>query len=131
MVNGRHIEGFSLFKKGIRPEWEDPANVSGGELSCRKMLNVDILDLYWENMAFGLIGETIDDADEICGCRIVDKGKAKACNKTLFKLELWMRTDNPQLADRLRTRLCECLADGEHSGRGKSRNIPDFEYKKH
>ena len=68
------------------------ANRSGCELSCRKSLPVDILDLYWENMALGLIGESIDDGDEICGCRIVDKGKPKPGNKTLFKLELWLRS---------------------------------------
>lgn len=133
VVEGRMIEGFSLFKRGIRPEWEDVANKSGSELSCRKSLPVDILDLYWENMAMGLIGETIDDGDEICGCRVVDKGKAtKPGSKTLFKLELWMRKDNVQIAERLRHRLCEHLADGEGLAHGKkSRHIPDFEYKKH
>lgn len=130
-VEGRTIEAFSLFKKGIRPEWEDPANKSGSELSCRKMLPVDILDLYWENMACGLIGETVDDGDEICGCRVVDKGKARPGAKTLFKIELWMRHDNLQIAERLKGRLCECLSDGEGHSKGRSRHIPDFEYKKH
>ena len=30
------IEGLSLFKKGVEPKWEDPANSSGGEWSCRQ-----------------------------------------------------------------------------------------------
>ena len=34
-VEGRNIEAFSIFKKGIRPEWEDIVNRTGGELTCR------------------------------------------------------------------------------------------------
>lgn len=132
LVNGRFVEGFSLFKKDIRPEWEDPANSKGGELTCRKNLDVNTLDLYWENLVLGLIGETIDEADEICGCRVVDKGKQKPGNKTMFKLELWLRTDSQGLAEKLRPRLCECLGDGEITAAGKrSQNMPAFEYKAH
>ena len=88
--------------------------------------------MYWENMALGLIGETIDDADDICGCRVVDKGKPKSSsNKTLFKLELWMRNADTVVADKLRGRLQDCLSEGDSTGRGKSRNLPDFDYKKH
>ena len=34
-VEGRSIEAFSVFKKGIRPEWEDVYNRSGSDLTCR------------------------------------------------------------------------------------------------
>lgn len=34
-VEGRSIEAFSVFKKGIRPEWEDINNRSGSDLTCR------------------------------------------------------------------------------------------------
>ena len=34
-VEGRNVEAFSIFKKGIRPEWEDIVNRTGGELACR------------------------------------------------------------------------------------------------
>ena len=33
----RSVESFSLFKKNIKPEWEDPQNRSGAEWFCRKM----------------------------------------------------------------------------------------------
>ena len=33
----RSVESFSLFKKGIKPEWEDAANRTGAEWFCRKM----------------------------------------------------------------------------------------------
>lgn len=32
----RTVEAFSLFKKDIKPEWEDPANRAGAEWFCRK-----------------------------------------------------------------------------------------------
>lgn len=34
-VEGRSIEAFSVFKKGIRPEWEDISNRTGSDLTCR------------------------------------------------------------------------------------------------
>ena len=53
-VDGRIIDGFSVFKKGIRPEWEDPANRAGSELCCRKSMPIEVLDGYWENLTLGL-----------------------------------------------------------------------------
>ena len=49
-----------MFKKGIRPEWEDPMNRTGAEFTCRKTMQPEVLDGYWENLVLGLIGETID-----------------------------------------------------------------------
>jgi hypothetical protein len=31
MNDERKIEGLSMFKSGIRPEWEDEKNTKGGE----------------------------------------------------------------------------------------------------
>ena len=39
-VDGRTIDAFSVFKKGIRPEWEDPLNRAGAEFTCRKTMQV-------------------------------------------------------------------------------------------
>ena len=30
----KELEGLSLFRKGIRPTWEDEKNKKGGEVSC-------------------------------------------------------------------------------------------------
>lgn len=32
----RSVDSFAVFKDGIRPEWEDPANKTGSEWSIRK-----------------------------------------------------------------------------------------------
>ena len=100
-IEGRTIDAFSVFKKGIRPEWEDIANRTGSELSCRKTMTVDILDAYWENLVLGLIGEIVDENDEICGCRVVDKSK-KGSNRCYYRLELWLRTANVEVGERIR-----------------------------
>lgn len=124
-VEGRTIDAFSVFKKGIKPEWEDPVNRSGGELTCRKTINAEALDVYWENMVLGLIGETIDEGDEICGCRVVDKSKRNT-TRTIFRLELWTRTSNEDVANQLKVRLIDVLSEGD---RGKGKGL-EFEFKK-
>jgi hypothetical protein len=128
-VEGRSIDGFSVFKKGIRPEWEDPANKAGSELTCRKTMSMEILDTHWENLVLGLIGETIDEQNEICGCRIVDKSK-KGNSKTMFRMELWLRNGDQQLADRIKGRMIEALTDGESLNPNTRMRIPEFEFKR-
>ena len=43
----------------------------------RETFHPEQLDIYWENLVLALIGETIDEGDEICGCRVVDKSPRK------------------------------------------------------
>ena len=43
----------------------------------RKPFQPEQLDVYWENLVLALLGETIDEGDEICGCRVVDKSARK------------------------------------------------------
>lgn len=130
-VEGRSIDAYSVFKKGIRPEWEDPANKTGGELSCRKTMTADALDIYWENLVHGLIGETIDDGDEICGARVADKSKKGNNRAPIYRLEVWTRTGNEEVGNQMKARLNEVLleiTDGAKT-KGPTRSL-DFEFKK-
>jgi hypothetical protein len=130
-LEGRTIDAFSVFKKGIRPEWEDPANRSGSELSFRKAMHMEQLDSYWENLVLGLIGETIDDGDEICGCRVVDKSKkGPNAGRAMFRIELWLRSHNQDSAEKIKMRMIDALTDGEASKTGSKVKIPEFEFKK-
>ncbi len=43
----------------------------------------------------------VDEQNEICGARIVDKSK-RGQKQTYFRLELWLRTENAELGDRIR-----------------------------
>ena len=46
---------LSIFEKGIRPEWEDPALVEGARfnIKCEKTHT----SKYWEDMLLAMIGE--------------------------------------------------------------------------
>lgn len=124
----RTIGGFCLFKKGIKPEWEDPANATGSELVCRTLKSMAVVDIFWENLVLGLIGETIDEGDEICGARIVNK---TASPKLSLKLELWLRNRNSEVGNRIKERLLDALMEGGEASKAGQRGIPDFQYKIH
>jgi len=78
------VEEYSLFKRGIEPEWGDPMNATGGEFYCRQFIDADLLNMYWQNLVLGVIGEAMEDPREdghdgrplnsyVNGARIVDK----------------------------------------------------------
>jgi translation initiation factor 4E len=118
---GKTVEEYSLFKKGIEPEWGDPFNVKGGEWFCRQYFEPDLLDMYWQNLVMGIVGETIEDGvdeaktlkDIINGVRVVDKSRGFP----MYKLELWVSTREPTMKDRLRKRLETIMTDGQSSSR--------------
>jgi hypothetical protein len=84
---------------------------------------LDFADVYWENLVLGLIGETIDDGDEICGCRIVNK----TTNKLSMKIEVWLKNRNTEAADKLKVRLLDAISEPGLP----PRSLPDFGYKPH
>lgn len=98
----RAVESFSLFKKNIKPEWEDPMNRTGAEWFCRKTFPPQQLDEFWQNLVLGMIGETIDPADEICGARVVDKSTG---TRQMYRLELWFKRKEQSVADDLLIRM--------------------------
>lgn len=128
----RTVEEYSLFKKGIEPEWGDPQNVIGGEWFCRQSFDPEVLDLYWHNLVVGIVGETIEDAvdeddtfeDRINGARVVDKSR----NFPMYKLEVWINSRDPKVKEKLRERLEEVLTDGQSASR---KMHPKFEWKDH
>jgi len=130
---GKTILEYNLFKKGIEPEWGDPQNSSGGSFFIRQSLDVNILDIFWNNLVLGVIGETIEEAvsgdaeDCINGVRVVDKGKG---TMTIFRLELWINTRDPDKKERVRNCLVECIMDGLNE-RSLKRGLPKFDWKDH
>lgn len=125
----RKVDGFSLFKRGIRPEWEDPQNQKASELSTSGPFDYNV-DILWENMALALIGELIEESDEICGCRVVDKFKKSGksgSTKPHYRLELWLKPHvSKEVAAELKVRLLEALADGDQEALSQ---LPNFELK--
>ena len=124
VVDGRTIKAFGVFKKGIQPAWEDAANKNGSELQALKTFTPEVLNTFWENLVMGLVGETIDEGDEICGCRVVNQTRKM---KPTYKFELWLRTADDQLCGKIKNRLCDVLTDGEASKVNGTMKAPEFE----
>jgi translation initiation factor 4E len=60
------VSDYHIFKKGIRPIWEDGENKLGGKWIVR--LKKGVADRYWENLLLAMIGDQFSDArDEVCG----------------------------------------------------------------
>lgn len=77
-----------MFKRGVRPEWEDPQNKHGGKwaYTTKERKGVPIDDL-WLHILLSAIGETLEDDndDEVMGVVVnVRKG--------FYRLGLWTRT---------------------------------------
>jgi len=128
LVEGRIIKAFCLFKKGIQPRWEDVANKTGSELVASKSYSPEVLDVFWENLVMGLIGETIDEGDEICGCRVVNQTRK---GKPTYKIELWLRTTDESMGLKIKSKLSDVLTDFEGNKPGSKIRAPEFEIIKH
>lgn len=60
------VSDYHLFKKGVRPIWEDEENKSGGKWIVR--MKKGVADRYWEDLLLALIGDQFGEAsDEVCG----------------------------------------------------------------
>ena len=122
----RTVESFSLFKKNIKPEWEDVQNRTGAEWFCRKTFPGPQLDEFWQSLVLGMIGETIDPNDDICGARVVDKSGARGGN-AVFRIELWLKTKDEKISKRLKEKMIEIMTEGKGG-----RNLSDqFQWKLH
>ncbi|XP_016987308.1 eukaryotic translation initiation factor 4E1-like [Drosophila rhopaloa] len=74
---------YSLFKKNIRPMWEDPTNIQGGRwLIIVRGTSKDELDIIWLDVMLCLIGEACDHCDQICGAVVRIRNKVS-------KVSIW------------------------------------------
>ncbi|OQR77369.1 eukaryotic translation initiation factor 4E type 2-like [Tropilaelaps mercedesae] len=56
---------YHLFKYGVKPMWEDPANRDGGKWIVR--MRKGVASRVWENVLLAILGEQFLVGDEICG----------------------------------------------------------------
>merc|ERR1719277_1607864 len=98
------VEALMIFRDGVRPEWEDEANASGGhfQFQLKPVLGGGQIDEYWNNLVLGMIGATIKPADMITGVRLVDKlSGARASD--VIRIEVWFtRIDDVEAVRRLK-----------------------------
>jgi translation initiation factor 4E len=60
------VSDYHIFKKGIRPVWEDDENKKGGKWIVR--LKKGVADRYWEDLVYAIVGDQFAEAsDEVCG----------------------------------------------------------------
>ncbi|KAN0059774.1 hypothetical protein ACQY0O_008348 [Thecaphora frezii] len=79
---------YHIFKDGIKPMWEDPSNAEGGKWTlCFKQNNPGLTDRSWMYLVLGLVGEELDEQDEVTGavCSLRPRGD---------RLSLWLRSKN-------------------------------------
>ncbi|XP_068158971.1 eukaryotic translation initiation factor 4E1-like [Drosophila tropicalis] len=96
---------YSLFKKNIRPMWEDTANQHGGRwvITLHKSCKTD-LDNLWLDVLLCLIGEAFDNSDQVCGAVVNIRGKNN-------KISIWTSNGNKEdaameIGQKLRDALC-------------------------
>ena len=76
---------YHIFKSGIKPMWEDPANANGGKWVLMVKNNPALLDRCWTWLAMALVGEELEDGDEICGAVVSLRGKGD-------RIQVWTRS---------------------------------------
>ncbi|KDR76523.1 hypothetical protein GALMADRAFT_67384 [Galerina marginata CBS 339.88] len=75
---------YHIFKSGIKPMWEDPANANGGKWVLTMKNNPALLDRCWSWLAMALVGEELEEGDEICGAVVSLRSKVD-------RIQLWTR----------------------------------------
>ncbi|KAM3514948.1 hypothetical protein MY11210_001426 [Beauveria gryllotalpidicola] len=79
------VSDYHLFKKDIRPIWEDEVNRNGGKWVVR--MKKGVADRHWEDLLLSLIGDEFGDAgEEVCGAVLSMRNGEDI-------LSIWTRTD--------------------------------------
>lgn len=83
------VDSLMLFRKGVKPEWEDPQNARGGhfQIILPPRLGGALIDELWNSIVLGMVGGAIEPADMVTGVRLVDKLDQKL--KPALRIELW------------------------------------------
>ncbi|GAB0090236.1 Eukaryotic translation initiation factor 4E1 [Sergentomyia squamirostris] len=84
---------FNLFKKGVKPMWEDHFNKRGGKwvLTLDRHQRHTDFDRFWLDMLLCLIGEVFDHPDEVNGAVASIRGKGD-------KICVWTRSNQNKAA---------------------------------
>eukprot|EP00281_Chroomonas_sp_CCMP1168_P030528 CAMPEP_0206241818 /NCGR_PEP_ID=MMETSP0047_2-20121206/16712_1 /ASSEMBLY_ACC=CAM_ASM_000192 /TAXON_ID=195065 /ORGANISM="Chroomonas mesostigmatica_cf, Strain CCMP1168" /LENGTH=219 /DNA_ID=CAMNT_0053666767 /DNA_START=113 /DNA_END=772 /DNA_ORIENTATION=- len=100
---------YHLFKTGIEPMWEHPANELGGKwtYSIAKKDGKKVIDDMWLYTALALIGENFDAGDQLCGAVI-------SLRKAGDRVAVWTRNAEEQAAvmeigEQFKAAIAECL----------------------
>ncbi|XP_023033647.1 eukaryotic translation initiation factor 4E1 [Drosophila willistoni] len=83
---------YSMFKRNIKPMWEDEANIKGGRwlITVAKNSKTE-LDRIWLDILLMMVGESFDYSYEICGAVINIRAKSN-------KISVWTANSSNELA---------------------------------
>tara|TARA_X000001036_G_C20572902_1_gene763414 strand:- start:583 stop:1128 length:546 start_codon:yes stop_codon:yes gene_type:complete len=99
LVGGRNVVSYSLFRSHIKPEWEDPYAIEGGEWRIRRFKNLAELDEIWETIILLVLGNSLEEPSNILGVRVVDSSHPSS-NKAMYNVEIWF--NEMEVADRVK-----------------------------
>ncbi|KAF8970337.1 translation initiation factor eIF 4e-like domain-containing protein [Flammula alnicola] len=103
---------YHIFKSGIKPMWEDPANAEGGKWVLTMKNNPALLDRCWSWLAMALVGEELEEGDEICGAVVSLRSKVD-------RIQVWTRSkDDVEKLNGIGKRLVKLLdvSEEDHIG---------------
>jgi translation initiation factor 4E len=107
--NRNIVDALMLFRDGVRPEWEDSTNATGGhfQFQLKPNLGGGTIDEFWNNIVLGMIGGTIEPAEMVTGVRLVDKLNQK---QSSVRIEVWFSNfDDTEKVDKLQKSLEQCM----------------------
>ena len=79
-------ESLLLFRKGVTPEWEDPANKYGSSMVIEfKEATPAEIDEVWKSLVFGIVGNSFPHGERVMGLRFLDRLK----KHQQLKCEVW------------------------------------------
>ena len=89
----RASSDYSLFREGVRPDWEDPGNVRGGRWVV--VWSREALDTAWRELLMVVVGGRLGEGlgELITGAVVNVRGKSD-------KLGLWVREGGSERQDR-------------------------------
>ena len=103
---------YHLFKSGIKPMWEDEANANGGKWVLTMKNNPTLLDQCWQWLTMALVGEELDESDEICGAVVSLRSKVD-------RIQLWTRSkDDVEKVNSIGRKFVKLLDVSEADGIG-------------
>lgn len=97
---------YHLFKEGVQPMWEDPANKEGGKFVLtlpKQDAKMGKGDEWWLYTVLAVIGETMDaTGDEVCGCVV-------SIRKGQDRVALWLKSCDRKRCTEVGARWKKCL----------------------
>lgn len=84
---------YKIFKKGIKPMWEDPSNKNGGKFSM--FISKTYSAILWEEMVFAFVGGVLPHINEINGITISSR-------KIYNVIQIWFRNFEKEMNNTIR-----------------------------